>query len=43
MGLEPERIQELFFSKHLCKLSLILFLRFLNCSFTSVAKRTFDA
>jgi len=43
MGLEPKRVQELFFSKHLSKLSFILFLHFLNYSFISVAERTFDA
>jgi hypothetical protein len=43
MGLEPKRTQELFFSKHLSKLSLILFLHFFSCSFTFATTRTFDA
>ncbi len=39
MGLERKKAQEFFFPKHLSKLSLILFLRFLNCSFNSAAER----
>jgi hypothetical protein len=43
MGLKLERAQELFFSKHLNKLSLILFLHLLNYSFTSITKIIFHA
>ncbi len=41
MNLELEKSLELFFQTFESKLSLILFLCFLGCSFTSDAERTF--
>jgi hypothetical protein len=43
MGLKLERSLELFLQENWSELSLILFLCFLNCSFTSDSQRTFIA